>query len=223
MDMDPTHEQTEEPFATIQRGSVDQLKAMLTADPSLIQKKDQHGFSPLMFALYLSRPEMADALTQSSLSLDLFEATALGQTWRVEQLLTQDPELVLQYSADGYTVLHLAAYFGRIETVGLLLRLGALPNAEARHASKVRPLHSACSNGHRAVAGLLLDAGADPNARQTGGYTALHTAAAKGDSALASLLAARGAELHATADDHCTPHDLAVSQGHMDLAQQLRL
>lgn len=63
---------------------------------------------------------------------------------------------------DGNTLLMLAAYRGRAETVQALLRVGADP--DLRNGRDQSPLAGALFKGEDEVARLLLDAGADPDA-----------------------------------------------------------
>ena len=112
--------------------------------------------------------------------LGLFEAAAAGEVAVVRRRLTEGWEIE-DRSDDGFTPLHFAAYFGRLEVARLLLELGADPNAVASNGSRVTPLHSAVSARHRDLAGLLLALGASANAVQKGGWTPLHAAAHDGD------------------------------------------
>lgn len=59
------------------------------------------------------------------------------------------------------TPLDLAALYGRLEVVKLLLN--AHPNLLSCHTRKHTPLHLAARNGHRAVVRVLLDAAMDIN------------------------------------------------------------
>jgi ankyrin repeat protein len=152
MSLDP---KPEEPFAAILDGDLERLMRLLAADPALAQRRDKQGFSPLMLALERRRRDMADAITQASLNLDLFEAATLGQTWRLEQLLKADPLLAMAANAQGRSALHLAALFDHADAVTLLLKRGAPKSA--RDQDGLTPLDLALRAGHAAVAELLKD------------------------------------------------------------------
>ena len=129
---------------------------------------------------------------RSSPTLDIFEAAALGLTYRITELLAADPTLASAWSDDGFTALHLAAFFGGPVAVKALLGAGADPNAVARNAMEVQPLHSATAAGGTGdveAARLLLEAGADPAARQQGGFTPMDAAQHAGNTAMIDLLA----------------------------------
>src|SRR5690606_16531179 len=123
-------------------------------------------------------------------------------------------------SGDGYTVLHLAAFFGHDGIVADLIRRGAAVEAIAGNATLVRPLHSAVASGHLRIAERLLNAGADPNARQRAGFTPLHGAANAGAGDLVELLLGRGADPALRAADGRTPADLAREKGFEELAHR---
>ena len=91
---------------------------------------------------------------------------------------TESPRSRQNGRGDGFTALHLAAFFGQEEAAKVLLESGAELNLVARNASIiVTPLHSAAAGAHSAIVKLLLEHGADPNASQDGGFTPLHSAA----------------------------------------------
>jgi ankyrin repeat protein len=147
--------------------------------------------SPLMEALYAGDRERAEALRHSE--LDVFEAAALGDLERLRVLLEANPSLVSAWSADGFTALHYAVFFGDSETVRLLAERGADLEAPARNeeiAGRARPLHSAVAAGRRETVEALLTAGADPRAERPGGGTPLDEAELTGRTELAELLRA---------------------------------
>lgn len=180
--------------------------------------------SELMQALYEGKTEEAQAIAGARSDLDVFEAAAIGDVERLRALLDADASLVNQWSEDGFTPLHFAAFFGHPPAAKLLAERGA--DLEARSTNEqfafdARPLHSAAAAGRRDVCEVLLDAGADVNAVQHGGYTALLDAAANGNEALVELLLARGADRTARLDDGRGGAELAEAAGSADLARRL--
>jgi ankyrin repeat protein len=174
------------------------------------------GISELMQALYRGETERVSELRGAHLELDVFEAAALGDVPQLRTLLDADPALVGAWSADGFTPLHFAAFFGHPDAASLLIERGADLEVPARNeeiAGAARPLHSATAAGRREVCAVLLEAGADVNARQHAGYTPLLEAAQLGDSRLVELLLEHGADRTATLDDGQGVDDL----GKLDL------
>jgi ankyrin repeat protein len=167
--------------------------------------RDGQGVSPAMHALYRGETEEAESLLPDD--PNVFEAAAFGREQPLAELLESDAGLARAFSGDGFTALHLAAFFGQSEAVRLLLDRGADPNAIATNeqVGPVQPLHSAAAAGGLDSVRLLLEHGADVNARQGGGFTALHAAAANRDAKLARLLLAGGADPTAKTDDGHEP------------------
>jgi ankyrin repeat protein len=151
----------------------------------------------------------------------VFEAASFGDLDRLTSLLEEDPTLVTARSADGFTALHLAAFFATPEAATLLVRRGADPDALGTGWMTGSALHSAASARHADTVGILLETGADPDLRQSGGWTALHAAAHNGDGESVELLLSRGARRDVTNDDGRTPGDLAREAGHEGIARRL--
>ena len=163
--------------------------------------------SALLDALYRGDRESVETTLAEQAELTIFEAAAIGRIDRVHELLLLEAGFVDLWSPDGFTALHLAAFFGHEEIAAELLRRGADVNAVARNPLQVQAIHSAAAGNHTGVVRVLLDRGADPNARQEGGFTPIHAAAQNGNDELYELLVARGANQEAATDDSRTVAD----------------
>ena len=206
----------------IQARDAVKVRALLDAEPSLAACVLPGGTSPLLLAIYYGAQDAVEVLLSRGVKPDVFESAAAGDTGRVRALLDADPRLVESRSPDGWTPLHLAAHFGRAETMRLLLEHGADVQARSTNAMENTPLHAAAAGGRTEAVGLLLDHRADANARQHGGWTALHSAAQSGNLALARLLLDRGAAVGARNDDGLTALDLTEEHGRKEVATLLR-
>jgi uncharacterized protein len=180
------------------------------------------SLSELLEAVYRGDDARVEELLAADPELDVFEAAAVGRSDRVAELLEGEPGLVSTWSDDGFTPLHLAAFFRHPETARLLVDRGAPVDVVARNERlRVTPLQSAVAAREEETAALLLERGADPNAQQLGGFTSLHATAQNGDEPLAELLLAHGADPALTADDGRSAADFARDGGHVDFAERL--
>lgn len=197
-------------FAAIDAGDKDAVAELLEARPELAGEPNEDGLSPVLYALYNGQGDLVEPLLAANPPLDAFAAAAVGRTRGLEELLDTDPEVVRAWSPDGFTALHLAAFFGQEDAAKLLLERGAEPNLVARHATiHVTPLHSAAAGAHPGIVRLLLEHGADPNAAQDGGFTPLHSAAQNDDRESVEALLAAGADPSLANDEGQTPAALA--------------
>jgi len=161
------------------------------------------------------------ALVDANPSLAIFAASILGQTDKLESMITGDKSLVSILSEDGWTPLHLAAFFGKEDAARLLLNKGAQAAARSTNAMQNTPLHAAAAGRHTALVKLLVDRGANANARQHGGWTALHAAAQTGNIEMAQALIDNGADVSSRADNQQRPIDLALTAGHQAMVEFL--
>jgi ankyrin repeat protein len=154
-------------------------------------------------------------------SLDVFAAAILGDTAKLETLLTGNRSLVGLMSSDGWTPLHLAAFFGKVDAARLLLNKGAIVNARSTNQMENMPLHAAAAGRHWELVKLLIEHGAPVDARQHGGWAPLHAAAQNGDLEIARILVDAGADVQARATNNQTPLDLALSKGQQAMVDYL--
>ncbi len=209
-------------FDMIQHGQAAELAAQLANHAQLAEAQNDDGISALRAAVYHHQPAIRDLLLPYLPELDIFDAACVGDTARIEQLLSFDPSLVASHSTDGWTPLHLAAAFADEATVRLLLARGADAHARSHNALANQPLHACIAmQGALASARDLVAYGADVNATQARGIAPLHLAAAQGNPQMVEFLVHEGALPTAQTDDGKLPADLARERGHARLAERL--
>ena len=196
--------------AAIQAGRVDEVRALLDADPALSKQPGPDGASAALTELYAGHPMLADELAARAGELSVFEAAAFDDTERLAELIRADQGLVEAWSPDGWQPLHLAAFFGRAEAARLLLDADAPVAEPSRNPLGVQPLHSATAGRHAELVWLLIASDAPVDARQPGGWTPLHTAAANADLESIKALRAVGADPDAVNEEGRRPADLTT-------------
>ncbi len=212
----------DEIFEAIKAGDADRVSALVAGDSSLATARNEQGISAIMWALYNQRRDLAELVSAAQPSLDVMEAAALGRIAALSELVSEDPARVGEHLADGFTPLHLAAFFGQPAAVEWLLERGAAPNAVARNPTMVQPLHSAVASGVTESVVALVDGGADVNATQQGGWTPLQAAAMHNKLEMVRSLLAAGAEVAQQADDGKTAIGLAEAGGHDEMVKLLQ-
>ena len=122
----------------IKAGEFERVKAMVSADPTLIDARSRTGDSAILTAVYHHQKEIVNLLVARGAALSLFEACAAGEIERVERTLDRvdhqylqrrrldaaAPRGVLRSSEDHRA----AARAGR-------RRRGALTQSERQHAA----------------------------------------------------------------------------------------
>jgi ankyrin repeat protein len=180
-------------IAAVKAGEVAAIERRLAAEPELAGAHED-GIPAVRIALYHRQPAALAALLAAQPPLDGLDHAALGWADDLRRDVAADPDLVTRRSADGFSALHYACFFGGAPAVAALLEAGSDPDAVAGNPTEVRPLHSAAAARDVEAARLLLDAGAAPDPRQAGGFTPLHAAALHDDAELAALLLRHGAD-----------------------------
>jgi ankyrin repeat protein len=155
-------------------GELGKVRALLSSNFLLASQRLPGGESPLMAALYRGHYDVVEALIDAGAEVDVFAAAATGRMADLRRELSG--ETVNAYAYDGWTPLHLAAFFGRLDAARLLLESAANVHAVSRNSMENTPLHAATAGKHSDVSLLLLANGADPLKTDAGGYTPVEIA-----------------------------------------------
>jgi ankyrin repeat protein len=216
-------EQVGEFIDACRNGAEDRVRALLAEDPSLAGARAASGETPLIAALYRGHRDIVDLLIDGGAPLDIHSGAALGRRDAVEDALAADPSSIESRSYDGWTPLHLAAFFGEEVVIQHLLAQGANVNAVSGNSMANTPLHAAVAGGRVVGALTLIDGGADVNARDGGGHTPFHIAAEGGYVPIVEALLRNHADAHAVDAEDQTPLSRAAAKQHTQIVDLINL
>ena len=148
----------------------------------------------------------------------LFAAVNANQTDAVEFLLKHGADVEL--TDDGFTPIIVAADYGYVYLVKLLLTHGANPDARPRFNSTTALIRAA-RRGHLSVVRQLLKHGVDVDARDKDGRTAIWLAAFFGHEDVVRILAQAPARIDAADNIGATPLMAASQENHVGVIQIL--
>jgi ankyrin repeat protein len=221
-------------------GNLQEVSALLDAEPDLVNATNMFGSSAIHAAHYSGHPGIVNLLFARGRVLDVFLAAELGMANELRIQLDRESSLAAQFGASGATALHGACYWGSVAAARVLLERGADVNAFTRDSFlRIAPIGCAVATPNVpnpsddesvvvALVELLLAHGANVNAQRRDGMTALHAAAYRGHLKVIETLLKAGADsrirAHADSGAHSgeTPLDTAVAQGQDAAAAALR-
>jgi ankyrin repeat protein len=210
-------------WTAVTTGDAATVESLVRADPQLASAR-RDGVSAILLATYHHKPDVVACLRHHVVTLDIFEASALGERDRVSALLETDPHLANAVAGDGFGPLGLASFFGHEPVVRQLLEHGAKVDEASSNAMHVMPLHSAAAARSVPIARLLLERGAPVDARQGGGslgFTPLMEAAFNGQAEMVETLLGHGAHPGLRDEESRTAADHARARGHAAVAERL--
>lgn len=224
---DHVHALRNEMVEAVKINNLDKVTELINRDSTLVNASNSSGETAILMAAYYRANEIKELLINNGAELNIFEASAVGNTPRVNELLKQSPELIGSYSPDGFTLLGLASHFGNEETVQFLLDQGADINARSKDGNlNNMAIHAAIAGNHEHVARTLIHNGADVNVKCEGkwrlGYTPLHVAGYFGRDSIIKMLLQNNADTTVTNDQGETPYKIAIIQGHQESAALLQ-
>ena len=135
------------------------------------------------------------------------------------EVTTSSEEVSAQLRSRGYTPLHRAAYFGRVDIIeDLIAAAGRETNTlvQAKNYSGSTPLHVAAEQGHVRVVKALIDHHPSlVNIQDNDGCTPLHYAAANGHTGVLLCLIVHGANKYLANKRGLLPFHRATQHGHL--------
>jgi len=177
----------------IQQGDPAALKLAIAENPTCVNDRDSNGIPALLLALYYRRTDCVHRLLDAGANVDFHLACALNRPDDVAKFLDSDPALISSLTPDGWTALHLAAFFGCEDTARLLLSRGASPTLRSTNQMANLPIHSAAASRQANIVEALLAAGSPVDDKQQGGYTPMDSAVQNKDQATIDTLVRYGA------------------------------
>lgn len=198
----------------------EEIRNLLSKKPDLVNQKSSFGISIIMLSCYYKKPIITAILTEYA-DLDIFEAAASGKFDVLAHHIFKKPENINSYSADGFTPLGLAAYFGNEQIAKYLILKGADVNLSSTNGFFIYPLHSAIAGNFTQIAKMLIESDAQINCVQKAGITPLHAAAENGNIEIIILLLEKGADLGIRMDGGKLPCTIAKEKGFLEIAEIL--
>lgn len=212
-------------FEAAKKGDIETLKALLGANPDLVNAPGEVGRSPLQEAIMAGQSEAARFLIEAGADVNwrdgegiapLAYASVMGDPALAGLLIERGAKVDAQDTALGGTALHMAALQDRVNVARLLIEKGA--PIDARTKDGRTPLALAVERGKRECAKLFLAHGGAVNERDETGRTLLHRAVLAADPEMVKILLGAGADSAARSASGNTALDLAVQDNLTEIA-----
>ncbi|XP_034742235.1 ankyrin repeat domain-containing protein 10b isoform X2 [Etheostoma cragini] len=144
----------------------------------------------------------------------------VGALCSLLQCTSNPADLSVEDTFYGWTPIHWAAHFGKLECVMRLVQVGCGVNAVTSRFAQT-PTHIAAFGGHPECLLWLLQAGADINRQDYVGESPIHKAARAGSLDCINALLIQGAKADMRNASGLTAADLARAQGFQECAEIL--
>lgn len=149
------------------KGDIEAIKLFLDEGMN-INAVNKRGQTALIRAAEYQREELVTLLLEKGADVEfigerhartpLMEAAGVGNNSIIKQLVGKGATVNAK-DYEGTTPLHFAVMYGHLETVKLLIELGADPNVQAAGLGRT-PMSLAEANGYMEIVQILKDAGA---------------------------------------------------------------
>jgi ankyrin repeat protein len=210
-------------------GDLNKVRALMAADPSLVESRDERDRTPLDCACIRNRVAVANFLLDHNANVNVRNYWGQTPLHSANGVFGQDYDLIKRLIAKGADVnarggrgdspLSWATARGNLKVVRLLIDSGADLNAYDAAFGTI--LHNVIGQNSTEMAKLLIESGAKLNQADPSGRTELHLAAISGHADLVQLLIERGADLEATDRHDHTALYYAAKHSHRSAANVL--
>lgn len=215
------------PFrAALEQGNAVTLAALIDADPALAHWHDERGIPALVLAAIAGFESCVAVCRERGAQTGLMESVICGDQAEMARLIGRVPGLARECNAAGWSPLHAAARFARLE---MLFQLGSAAggfDVLPEGTPGVTPMTLALRHPDRKratrMAQRMLANGADPNPVQEGGVTPLHVAAETGNEFMITMLIRKGASVDARDAAGRSPLEAALEKKHSRSAEIIR-
>ncbi len=207
-------------------GDLNKVRALIEADPTLLESKGNDGFTPLISACFATQVAVANFLIDKGANVNaknnwggtpLYLATKNFDL--MQRLIAKGAEVNVK-AFGNFTPLHQAASSGNLKVAKLLIDHGADLNARGGEGTVLHRIINRKSKSNGEMAKLLLESGVRLQ-EFSFGNTELHLAAMKGLSDMARVLVEHGADVNAVNGYGHTPLYYAAKHGYRSLADIL--
>jgi ankyrin repeat protein len=221
---------SQEIFDAVKTGDLSKVKALVEADPLLLQARDESGCTPLHWACRGDHEEVLTYLVTHKADVNAKDAQGntplncaaqAGRLAAVRRLMDHGADAAHK-SYFGYTPLLQAILSNSLEIAELLIANGADVNQVFREDYYGdTPLSFAVKSGNLKMVNVLHQNGADLRCRTKLGAGLLHFAAATNKAEIAGHLIDGGLDVDAVQNGGLTPLHLAAVTGGLDAAKVL--
>nr|XP_046229530.1 ankyrin repeat and SOCS box protein 2-like isoform X2 [Scatophagus argus] len=195
------------------------LKVLLSVQPGMVNKRTEHGESPLLIAVNKEQLRCVQMLLESGADPDipnydretpLYKACEKNSAALVAVLLNHGVA-VNTHCIQGWTALQEAVGRNNVEICEMLLKAGA--KHSLTNVYGISPLFTAAQSGQLAALRFLLKHGADINTQAADGATALYEAAKNGHEEVVELLLSQKADANKPGKTGLLPLHIAAQRG----------
>ncbi len=211
-------------YIAIQGNDIPSVKRIIKDHPNQLTDVNEYGITPILYALYTNKPDIAKLLYQAKHTFTIHECVGMDDLSCVADILDKAPEKAMEFSMDGWTPLHLAAFWGHQDMLDMLLKRGAQIDRPSLSDASFgnSPLQAAIGKGQVKAVRLLLERGANVAFSQEPSHlTPLHIAASRSNIEIVQLLLEWGADPQVMSADFLTPIDVAKERNHLEIVQLL--
>ncbi|XP_060103420.1 ankyrin repeat domain-containing protein 53 [Heteronotia binoei] len=216
-------------MAASKRGGILRRPSAVPSHPSIaLAKASPSGtlcrpvIDDILDSAFPLRPVKTVVIKTSSQNDELYAAST-GQT-RWLQMTLQKTECPTQADINGFSALHSAALFGRLDCLKVLVEKYNV-DVDSPSLTGWRPVHLVMNKESegRALECLeyLISWNADVNVQSQNGVSPLHKAASEGRTDCVKVLIEAGADVHAKDNEGQEPIDLCRMWGHRECSKYL--